>query len=239
MEQGDMNRALRRIAVVMGVILLLISIHWSQDGFNFSVAGDSGGTLSAIVFAYAIAVAVTVIQFVFSTNLRELNPSLIVFGLLAYAYSIFTNYQGIIHYQGNEPSHVMAAILGFAMDGVPEPLIAWGLMESLSGDFVGNLFGGIGAFVSGKPLGGKKQQNQSNQSNQQKGQQQQHQKGGEERRQGQQFPNKEQRREDVMAKLRQSHQNQPQFRENRENQPIIRNNGENHGNHGNHRNDKH
>lgn len=154
MKDGNLNIILRRVAFVMGLILLLISIYWSQDGFNFSIAGDSGGTDMAILIGYTIAIAVTVVQFVFSTNLRELNASLIVFGAVAYAYSIWTNHDGIIHFQGTQPNDVMAWVLGFAMDGVPEPLIAWGMRESLSGDFVGNLFKGMGAFITGKPLGG-------------------------------------------------------------------------------------
>jgi hypothetical protein len=149
-----MTTVLKRISFVFGLGLLLISIHWSQDGFNFNVAGDSGGTSSAIYIGYFIAAASTVLQFVFSTNLKNLNASLIVFGLIAYGYSIYTNYQGIIHFQGADPNEIMAFVLGLAMDGVPEPLMAWALGESLSGDFIGNLFKGFGAFMTGKPLGG-------------------------------------------------------------------------------------
>lgn len=149
---GNMNVVLRRIAFATGIVLLLISIHWSQDGFSFNVAGDSGGTSLAILIGYTLAFAVTVVQFVFSTNLKELNASLIVFGLVAYVYSIYTNYEGIVHFQGSQPNKFMAWILGFAMDGVPEPLIAWGMMESLSGDFVGNMFRAFGNFLTGKPI---------------------------------------------------------------------------------------
>lgn len=166
MSDGNMNTVLRRVALVTGAVLLLISIYWSQDGFNFSVAGDSGGGKTAIYIGYALAIAVTVIQFVFSTNLRELNLTLVVFGLVAYAYSIYTNKEGIIHFQGTSPNETMAWVLGFAMDGVPEPLMAWGLKESLSGDFVGNIFKGIGMFFTGKSFGSNghsqpKQQQQS------------------------------------------------------------------------------
>jgi hypothetical protein len=160
----EMTTVLKRISFVFGLGLLLISIHWSQDGFNFNVAGDSGGTSSAIYIGYFIAAASTVLQFVFSTNLKNLNASLIVFGLIAYGYSIYTNYQGIIHFQGTEPNEIMAFVLGLAMDGVPEPLMAWALGESLSGDFIGNLFKGFGAFMTGKPLGsggGSQQQRQT------------------------------------------------------------------------------
>lgn len=151
-RSGSMNVVLRRIAVVTGIILLVISIKWSKDGYNFDVAGDSQWTSQAVLIGYALAVAGTVVQFVFSTNLRELNLSLIVFGLVAYGYSIYTNAEGIMLFQGASRNPVAAWALGFIMDGVPEPLIAWGLMESLSGDFVGNLFKAAGNFMTGKPI---------------------------------------------------------------------------------------
>lgn len=134
-----MNTWLRKLAVFIGLGLLFISIFWSQDGFNFSLAGSSGGGNFALYFGWFIAVSVCVIQFVFSTSFRELNPSLLLFGALAYVYSIYTNYQGIIHFQGLEPSPLGAGILSLFVDAVPEPLIAWGLYESMQGDLVGNL----------------------------------------------------------------------------------------------------
>lgn len=149
-----MSNILRRIAIAIGLLLLYYSIEWSQDGFRFDVAGDFGKTDSAAFIGYGLAISVTVVQFVFSTSYRELNDSLKVFGILAYAYSIYTNYHGILHLQGLDPNKVMAAILGFVMDGVPEPLIAWGLGESLSGDFIGNLMKSI----AGVPQGGKTQE---------------------------------------------------------------------------------
>lgn len=148
-----MTPVLKRVALVFSIGLLLISIRWSKDGFNFTVAGDAGGTTEAIAIGYFIAAAMTVLQFVFSTHIKNLNASLIVFGLIAYGYSIWTNYEGIIGWQGTAPNKIMAFILGLGMDGVPEPLMAWALGESLSGDFIGNLFKGFGAFVTGKPLG--------------------------------------------------------------------------------------
>lgn len=150
-----MNNILRKLAIVIGLFLLSVSVFWSQDGFNFDLAGDSVGTDASLVVGWGLAVSVSVIQFVFSTNYRELNASLIVFGVLAYVYSIYTNYQGILHFQGVLANKVGAAILGIVMDGVPEPLIAWGLHESLSGDFVGNLV---------KVLFGTKPENQQNHS---------------------------------------------------------------------------
>ena len=146
-----MNATLRKLAIFIGLGLLIVSIFWSQDGFNFNLAGDSGGGDMALTIGWFLAISVSVVQFVFSTNFKDLNPSLILFGLLAYVYSIYTNYQGIIHFQGEAQSTVGAWILAFVMDGVPEPLIAWGLYESLSGDFVGNLIKSIVSVPNVKP----------------------------------------------------------------------------------------
>lgn len=139
-----MNGKLRRMAIVVGLFLLGLSAMWSQDGFNFDLAGDSGGTNVAIIAGWGLAVSVTVVQFVFSTNYNKLNPSLITFGIIAYAYSIYTNKLGISHFQGGSANNIGAWILAFVMDGVPEPLIAWGLGESLSGDFIGNILTMLG-----------------------------------------------------------------------------------------------
>lgn len=134
-----MDNTLKKLAIAVGLALLGISMFWSQDGFNFDLAGDSGGGNVAVFVGWTLAVSVTVVQFVFSTNFNKLNASLIIFGILAYVYSIYTNAHGIMHFQGENANKFGAWILGLVMDGVPEPLIAWGLGESLTGDFVGNI----------------------------------------------------------------------------------------------------
>jgi hypothetical protein len=155
-----MNEWLRKLAILVGCGLLIISIFWSQEGFNFSLAGSSGGGNFALFFGWFIAFSVCVIQFVFSTNFKELNSSLLFFGALAYVYSIYTNYQGIIHFQGLEPSPIGAGILAVFIDAVPEPLIAWGLYESMQGDLIGNLM----KWVNSSP---QKSQGQNHRPNQQ------------------------------------------------------------------------
>ncbi|MFA6018604.1 MAG: hypothetical protein WC776_05525 [Patescibacteria group bacterium] len=138
-----LTNALRKVALFTGFTLLLVSIFWSQDGFNFSIAGDSGYGILAVLVAWLLAFSVSVVEFVFSTSYRELNPSLIVFGIIAYAYSVYTNYEGILHFQGSQQNGVAALILGLVIDGIPEPLIAWGMRESLVGDFIGNIIKSI------------------------------------------------------------------------------------------------
>jgi len=136
-----MNRLLRRIAVFVGLVLLGISIYWSAVGFNFTIAGDAASDYAdaAVFIAYALAISGTVMQFIFSTSLKELNATLIILGLATYVYSIFTNKAGITHFQGSEANSLAAWGLAFFLDIAPEPLIAWGLYESLVGDFLGNL----------------------------------------------------------------------------------------------------
>ena len=135
-----MNNALRRIAFFVGVGLLVVSMYWSQDGFNFDIAGDSGYLMTALLIGWFLAIAVSTVEFVFSTSFKELNPSLILFGILAYAYSIYTNHGGIVHFQGVATNQWGAWVLAVIMDAMPEPLIAWSLYESRTGDLVGNLF---------------------------------------------------------------------------------------------------
>lgn len=143
-----MEPTLRKIAIVIGLGLLAVSMLWSQDGFNFEIAGASKYSDLATIIGWFLALAVTVIQFVFSTSYKDLNPSLKFFGILAYVYSIYTNYWGILSFQGwtegQSATQIGPGILAFVMDGVPEPLIAWGLYESLHGDFIGNLMKVIG-----------------------------------------------------------------------------------------------
>ena len=144
-----MEPILRKLAVFVGVGLLLVSVFWSQDGFNFDLAGNAKYGNMAVFIGWFLALSVTVIQFVFSTSYKELNASLKFFGILAYIYSIYTNYWGILSFQGwvdGQPKmQIGAGLLAFVMDGVPEPLIAWGLYESLRGDFIGNLLRVLGS----------------------------------------------------------------------------------------------
>ena len=118
---------------------MVVSIYWNQDGFNFDIAGDSGYKTLAIGVGWFLAISTTVLEFIFSSGYKDLNMSLKLFGIAAYVYSIYTNYGGILHFQGSAQNKFGAGFLGFLMDAVPEPMIAWGLYESLAGDFVGNL----------------------------------------------------------------------------------------------------
>ena len=144
-----MNKSLKKISLLVGFGILFVSMYWSQDGFNFDVAGDSGYTTEALAIGWFLAVAVTVVQFVFSSNFRELNMSLIAIGAIAYVYSIDTNISGILNFMGQTPDIWWARGLGFLMDATAEPLIAWSLGVSRDGDFVGNVIKTIVQFFNG------------------------------------------------------------------------------------------
>lgn len=144
-----MNHALRRISFFIGLGILIISMYWSQDGFNFDIAGTSGYKTLAVLIGWFLAITVTVVEFIFSSNFKDLNPSLILFGIMAYVYSIYTNYEGILHFQGTSQNWQGALVLGIFMDALAEPMIAWSLYESRGGDFIGNIINSVRAIGKG------------------------------------------------------------------------------------------
>lgn len=143
-----MNKGLKKIAFLTGLGILFVSIYWSQDGFNFDIAGSAGYGKVAVFIGWFLAIAVSVFQFVFSSNFRELNMSLIVIGAIAYWYSIDTNVSGILHFMGSQQDVWWARGLGFLMDASAEPIIAWSLGVSREGDFLGNIVKTVVAFFN-------------------------------------------------------------------------------------------
>lgn len=141
---SDMERILKRIAMVTGFVVLAISIYFSYDGFDQSVTGGNDGyTFLAKVIGFTLAIVVCVIQFIFGTGYKDLNWTLRVVGIASYVYSIYTNQLGISHVLG--ATDFMAWASALFMDIYPEPAIAWALGEALTGD----LFGNIGKMVFG------------------------------------------------------------------------------------------
>lgn len=134
-----MNKFLKFASTVLGFLLLVISIVWSKDGFGF----DFGQSLSVgwVNFVgYTLALSATTLQFIFSTEYRKLNLTLIALGVISYVYSISTNVSGIAGMRAAEMANWMDYVLAVIMDVAPEPMIAWGLGQALSGDVLGNLF---------------------------------------------------------------------------------------------------
>lgn len=156
-NDSDMERALKRIAMLTGLLVLAISIFFSYDGFDQRVTGGNEGyTLLATLIGIVLAVVFTVIEFIFGTNYKDLNWTLRGVGVFAYTYSIYTNYLGIKHILGADD--FMAWSLAMIIDVYPEPAISWALGESLVGDLLGNL----GKMVFGTSDKKQDRQNQHN-----------------------------------------------------------------------------
>lgn len=138
MENGELNRILRRFALFAGILLAIFSIWFSYDGLDQTVAGNNPTYSDAAKIAGAVvAIIMTLLQFIFNTSFSSLNLTLKFIGAASYVYSIYTNYLGIGHIFGF-PLLInwFGAII---MDVLPESLISWSMGEQMRGDFLGNL----------------------------------------------------------------------------------------------------
>lgn len=163
MNDSSMERTLKNVAKLLGLFLLAISVYLSYDGFDQGVTGGNTTYSNlAKLIGVVLAVTISVIQFIFSSRYEQLNTTLKGVGVVAYVYSIWTNYLGAKHLL--QMDDTTAVITALAMDIVPEPMIAWGLGDAMKGDMLGN----IGKWVSGYQP--KPQQSQQNNNNHQGGQ---------------------------------------------------------------------
>jgi hypothetical protein len=138
MEDSSMENALKKVAVILGVLLLSISIYLSYDGFDQGVTGgNTGYSQLAKAIGIVIAIAICAIQFIFGSRYSKLNATLKVVGFASYAYSIYTNYLGAQHIL--MMSGFTAIATAVFLDVVPEPMISWGLGDSANGDALGNI----------------------------------------------------------------------------------------------------
>lgn len=137
-NEGDLTRILKRTSIWVGVLILLISIYLSFDGFDGKVNGSNADyTAMGVVIGIVFAVAVTILQFIFTSAYKSLNATLKVIGLLSYGYSIYTNMLGATNILGMDS--LMAWTTAVFADIVAEPMIAWGLGEAMVGDLLGNI----------------------------------------------------------------------------------------------------
>lgn len=137
-NESSMEHTLKNGAKLLGLLLLAISIYLSYDGFDQGVTGGNTSYSSlAKIIGLVIAVTMACIQFIFSSRYEQLNTTLKGAGLISYVYSIWTNYLGAKHLLQMDDG--MAWATAFAMDIVPEPMIAWSLGDAMKGDVLGNL----------------------------------------------------------------------------------------------------
>lgn len=135
-QKGKFNDWKKRLAIVSGILIFLISAFNSKNGF----VGDTQGDWLLAAMGWAFAVAATSAEFMFTSDFRKLNWSIIFLGLCAYVYSIYTNILGLQAWRGSLMQYDMVNVIGgIFMDVYPEAAIAWALNESRLGDVIGNL----------------------------------------------------------------------------------------------------
>jgi len=131
--------AKKLFAKIMGYLVLLVSFKFSAAGFGFK-------TDDSLFVGYILAFAVTAGELIFNTQVKKLNWTIVVIGILSYAYSIWTNILGFYVYRGETEIvfalnfHSLIPIFGGAfMDIFPEMALAWAYGAGHEGDFIGNL----------------------------------------------------------------------------------------------------
>ncbi|MBI4790263.1 MAG: hypothetical protein HY782_24780 [Chloroflexi bacterium] len=139
MTEHRYAQLVRLMAVAVAILLWIMSIQFSAGGFNFVMP-------RYIWMGYALGIAVTVLQLVFAEEGMKHTLTLVVVGLLAYGYGIFTNIVGIWIAQGspdlasNPMTLLFPTALGFILEVTPEPLLLWGLVGTGIRDALGQLF---------------------------------------------------------------------------------------------------
>ena len=156
-DDGILTSRLRRISTILGILILLISVFLSYDGFDGAVSGrNSDYEAIAIVIGIVLALTVSALQFIFSSSYSQLNTTLKVVGFASYIYSIYTNKLGASNLL--QMDEIMSWVVAAFCDIVAEPMIAWGLAESMAGDILGN----AGKMVFGDGTGNKNKVSSNN-----------------------------------------------------------------------------
>lgn len=151
MNESNYETVEKRVLGSLGFLILAISIIFSYDGFDQSMSGGNAGySFAGKAIAIVLAVTFSAVQFILNSRPDKLNPTLVLLGLVAYAYSIYTNYLGAEHLLGM--SKEMALAVAFGLDVAPEPMIAWAFGDPKRGDLVGNFMGLAKSWLTGKPV---------------------------------------------------------------------------------------
>ena len=135
MKNGSFTKIKRLLVGISGILLAICSVILSKRGVG--ITGDLAwmGTV--------IALSLFCAELMFNSSFDELNWTMLVLGLGAYIYSIWTNVEGFYYYRGisgNLWSNFDTTNFfgGMFMDIYPELAIAWALGESKIGDLIGN-----------------------------------------------------------------------------------------------------
>jgi len=130
-----------KLAVVGALVCWVLSVWFSYLGFKIDA--------DKVAFVgWVMAGVVTIVELVFNSQTGKLSLTLVVTGILCYAYGIWTNVIGFWDLQHPgvgfiilSQRSIMSAFVGIILEVLPEPLLMWGLMSNMDGDFLGNMVG--------------------------------------------------------------------------------------------------
>lgn len=151
MDREDKYLGFKRVlAFVASIGLWFVSIYFSYEGFKFE-------SNQILWFGVVLSLVVTVVELVFNTKIRNLNPTLLVTGIISYMYGVYTNITGFYVLQHgadlseffNKTNWIIPMFAGIVCEVLPEALFAWAWGVFDGGDLLGN----IGEIFSGTPVG--------------------------------------------------------------------------------------
>ncbi len=124
------------VALLSSIAVGWVSITLSKEGIGFK---DEGAWMG-----YAIAIALTCSQLIFTDAYEELSWTLLLLGLGGYIYSIHTNIIGVYDFRGTTGTlftnfNLENFLGGIFIDVYPEAALAWALGAGKVGDALGNL----------------------------------------------------------------------------------------------------
>jgi hypothetical protein len=132
-NDGKFTRIKKVIALVIALGVLWASIVFSKNGFNFDTNSQY------VWIGWLLAFAATSAEFMLASDFRKINWSILMLGVVAYVYSIWTNIQGFQALRGMHTTDLFSISASIFMDVYPEVAISWALGESKLGDVLGNL----------------------------------------------------------------------------------------------------
>jgi hypothetical protein len=137
-SEEDLKTIKSWLFVAGGIVCAIIGIYFSKTGFGFEVPGMAW-------IGWSLAILCLIVQLAFSSQLayRSYNYVIFVCGVLAYIYSGWSNYVGIVSLSPGV-NIWFAILLAEFIDWVAEPLIVYGLIgvsDNAEGDFLRNLLG--------------------------------------------------------------------------------------------------
>jgi hypothetical protein len=134
MENGKYTRIVKFVTLIVGVLVLFASVIFSKNGFEFQTTSDYAW------IGWVLAFAATCAEFMMGSTFKKMNWTILILGVSAYIYSIYTNMLGFHSLRETDNLWNIINVVGSVfMDVFPEVAISWALEESKVGDLVGNL----------------------------------------------------------------------------------------------------